>query len=183
MQQTEKYKFNLIETSDDFSPTPLNKNAETAERELARVEAQAAAKSELTAHTADTASHAFVKLGHLRLSDGRSGTVIASNVAGYSMFMINVNVAASVAKPFIFAINNVTLLSNGSNTVDKEYQATLLVYPLGTGTTVRGTFHRRGAALIDWKTFNDSLTWGGDFTLGFTGCDVETRVTVYGLKV
>lgn len=45
MQQTETYKLNLIETSDPFSPNPLNENAEKTEAaiEAARAEAAAAA--------------------------------------------------------------------------------------------------------------------------------------------
>ena len=50
MHQTTKYKFNLIETTDAFSPEKLNENAETAERELA---AEAAARG-----AADTAIRA-----------------------------------------------------------------------------------------------------------------------------
>ena len=38
MQQTTKYKFNLIETSDTFSPDPLNKNTEAVETQLAALE-------------------------------------------------------------------------------------------------------------------------------------------------
>ena len=34
MQQTSKYQFNLVEGSDDFSPTPLNQNMEKVEEEL-----------------------------------------------------------------------------------------------------------------------------------------------------
>ena len=43
MRYTTKYKFNLIETSDKFSPEALNANAEAAERELAALAAQGAA--------------------------------------------------------------------------------------------------------------------------------------------
>ena len=39
MQQTEKYQFNLIETSDPFSPEPLNANMEKAEAALAGLSA------------------------------------------------------------------------------------------------------------------------------------------------
>ena len=53
MLQTEKYKFNIIETTDTFSPDALNANARTAEAELDRVEAKAAAdKAELQADDA-----------------------------------------------------------------------------------------------------------------------------------
>ena len=34
MQQTTKYQFNLVDTTDDFSPTPLNQNMEKVEEEL-----------------------------------------------------------------------------------------------------------------------------------------------------
>ncbi len=51
MQQTEKYKLNLIEKNDPFSPDPLNENARTLEESLARLdaadEAKAAAIAEL----------------------------------------------------------------------------------------------------------------------------------------
>ena len=43
MKQTETYKFNLIETSDDFGPEKLNENAEAVERELLAARADAAA--------------------------------------------------------------------------------------------------------------------------------------------
>lgn len=44
MQHTETYNLNLIETSDTFSPDPLNQNAQALENavEAARAEAQAA---------------------------------------------------------------------------------------------------------------------------------------------
>ena len=44
MQQTETYKLNLIDADDPFSPEALNKNAETLEEQLARVDAAAAAE-------------------------------------------------------------------------------------------------------------------------------------------
>ena len=37
MQQTSKYQFNLIEGTDDFSPTPLNDNMERVEEELSEL--------------------------------------------------------------------------------------------------------------------------------------------------
>ena len=43
MQQTTKYHFNLIETSDVFSPDALNANARTAEAQLAAVRDEFAA--------------------------------------------------------------------------------------------------------------------------------------------
>ena len=43
MQQTETYKLNLIETSDTFSPAPLNENAQKLESALTAARAEAAA--------------------------------------------------------------------------------------------------------------------------------------------
>jgi len=40
MQQTEKYKLDLIETGDPFSPDALNANAQKLEGELARVDGE-----------------------------------------------------------------------------------------------------------------------------------------------
>lgn len=42
MQQTDKYKLNLIETSDTFSPEALNENAQKLEAALEAVRAEAA---------------------------------------------------------------------------------------------------------------------------------------------
>lgn len=46
MQQTETYKLNLIETSDTFSPAPLNENMEKLEAALGGVQAEASAGEE-----------------------------------------------------------------------------------------------------------------------------------------
>ena len=42
MQQTEKYKLNLIEAGDPFSPTPLNVNAQATEDGLAALDGRVA---------------------------------------------------------------------------------------------------------------------------------------------
>ena len=38
MQQTSKYQFNLVDAADDFSPEPLNQNAQKAETLIAGLE-------------------------------------------------------------------------------------------------------------------------------------------------
>ena len=43
MQQTTKYQFNLVDTTDDFSPAPLNQNAQKTETLLAGMEEDLAA--------------------------------------------------------------------------------------------------------------------------------------------
>ena len=42
MQQTTKYQFNLVDATDDFSPDPLNQNAQKAETLIAGVESDLA---------------------------------------------------------------------------------------------------------------------------------------------
>ena len=42
MQQTSKYQFNLVDATDDFSPDPLNQNAQKTETALAEMEADLA---------------------------------------------------------------------------------------------------------------------------------------------
>ena len=42
MQQTTKYQFNLVDATDDFSPDPLNQNAQKTEDKFAEVEADLA---------------------------------------------------------------------------------------------------------------------------------------------
>ncbi|MBD5083586.1 MAG: hypothetical protein HDT33_00570 [Clostridiales bacterium] len=74
MQQTETYKFNLIEASDKFLPAPLNENMEKVEAQLDAARAEAAAGdaaldarvSVLETHKMVTGYHAgsgFVDLG------------------------------------------------------------------------------------------------------------------------
>ena len=61
MQQTEKYKLNLIDPEDDFSPEPLNRNAETVEAQLqAREAAEAVLDTKFTAAIGAGGSNARV---------------------------------------------------------------------------------------------------------------------------
>ena len=64
MQQTSKYQFNLVEGSDDFSPTPLNQNMEKVEELL----------SELS--TAWSPTNPAWELGSANVSEGAVDTVI-----------------------------------------------------------------------------------------------------------
>ena len=57
MQQTNKYQFNLVEGSDDFSPTPLNQNMEKVEEKLSCLDA-AVETAQTTADAAQSAASA-----------------------------------------------------------------------------------------------------------------------------
>ena len=58
MQQTSKYQFNLVEGSDDFSPTPLNQNMEKVEEALEGMETAVNTAQE-TAEAAQDAAEAL----------------------------------------------------------------------------------------------------------------------------
>lgn len=78
MQQTTKYKFNIIETSDSFGPDALNANARTVETELARVEAAHAADKAALAATEAADKAALEKA----LADQKSALQTAIGSAG-----------------------------------------------------------------------------------------------------
>ena len=64
MQHTEKYRFNLIETSDTFSPAALNENAQAVEAELtALTEATAAADAALARTAAENKAELLTAMG------------------------------------------------------------------------------------------------------------------------
>ena len=72
MQQTDKYQFNLIETSDPFSPEPLNENTRALEAQLSSL---SAAKADQTALTAETAAREALDAARLRYKlDSYKGT-------------------------------------------------------------------------------------------------------------
>ena len=67
MQQTSKYQFNLVEGSDDFSPTPLNQNMEKVEEVLENMEATLSESlSELESSITGTGSAASVALNQAK---------------------------------------------------------------------------------------------------------------------
>ena len=68
MQQTTKYKFNLIETSDPFGPEALNKNTQAVEDKLSAVEAAHAADKaalQTAIQAAQTTANSAYKPGQL----------------------------------------------------------------------------------------------------------------------
>lgn len=94
MQQTPNYKFNLIETSDTFSPAPLNENAEKTETAL---DSLAAVDSALGSRIATLELHCF-SAGSYKGNGASAGqlvdvgfapkVVFASSNQGYSNFVM-----------------------------------------------------------------------------------------------
>ena len=63
MQQTSKYQFNLVEGSDDFSPTPLNQNMEKVEEELSGLESSVMANLGTIGHNLRIQTGSYVGTG------------------------------------------------------------------------------------------------------------------------
>ena len=64
MQQTTKYQFNLVDATDDFSPTPLNQNAQKTEDLIEGVEEDLAALGTQISGQLDELEEALGSGGH-----------------------------------------------------------------------------------------------------------------------
>ncbi len=64
MQQTTKYQFNLVDATDDFSPTPLNQNAQKTEDLIEGVEEDLAALETQISGQLDELEEALGSGGH-----------------------------------------------------------------------------------------------------------------------
>ena len=88
MQQTSKYQFKLIEGTDDFSPAPLNQNAQKTETLLAGMEEDLAALEDSVDSQLAAVTTALGTGGHTaRISYGSytgTGTYGASNPTVFS---------------------------------------------------------------------------------------------------
>ena len=84
MQHTTKYKFNLIETSDNFGPDAINDNAEAVERELARVETETAAGD--AAVRAEFAAADAVVRAEFAAADAKLSQTVAATEKGAKLF-------------------------------------------------------------------------------------------------
>ena len=74
MQQTSKYQFNLVEGSDDFSPTPLNQNMEKVEEELSGLESSVMANLGTIGHNLRIQTGSYVGTGTYGQSNPKSLT-------------------------------------------------------------------------------------------------------------
>ena len=91
MQQTSKYQFNLVEGSDDFSPTPLNQNMEKVEEALETIAVTAAEKPYATGNYTGNGGTQTITLGFKPLfviitGQGYSGGVSTTALLGYIAF-------------------------------------------------------------------------------------------------
>ena len=126
MQQTEKYKFNLIETSDAFSPEALNQNAQKLEDALITHEASvdSALKSqELEWQAADNTVRA-----EFAAADSALSQTIAAVEKGASLFHLAGPVNnASTKKTFTIDLSGIDM---------SEYRALLLFALTGEGAAI-----------------------------------------------
>ena len=125
MQQTNKYKLNLIEKDDTFSPDPLNDNMEKVERALER---EAAARQAADAAEAQTRADADAAL------DRRIQTIEAHKIvfgsAGNGSTTANLGFT-----PLLLYVTGM----NGAIWIHKDY------HPYSGLYIVEGGFHHDGA--------------------------------------
>ncbi len=125
MQQTNKYKLNLIEKDDTFSPDPLNDNMEKVERALER---EAAARQAADAAEAQARADADAAL------DRRIQTIEAHKIvfgsAGNGSTMANLGFT-----PLLLYVTGM----NGAIWIHKDY------HPYSGLYIVEGGFHHDGA--------------------------------------
>ena len=110
MQQTQAYKLNLIETSDTFSPAPLNENAQKLEQ------AVEAARAEAAAGEAALSDRVTVLEGHKLAVGTFTGDGATTHFIGLPFAPIYVLVAPGYNVPCagVEGLNNhVMLLANG----------------------------------------------------------------------
>ena len=125
MQQTNKYKLNLIEKDDTFSPDPLNDNMEKVEGAL---------KAETGARQAADAAEAQARAGADAALDRRIQTIEAHKIvfgsAGNGSTMANLGFT-----PLLLYVTGM----NGAIWIHKDY------HPYSGLYIVEGGFHHDGA--------------------------------------
>ena len=125
MQQTNKYKLNLIEKDDTFSPDPLNDNMEKVERALER---------EAAARQAADAAEAQARAGADAALDRRIQTIEAHKIvfgsAGNGSTTANLGFT-----PLLLYVTGM----NGAIWIHKDY------HPYSGLYIVEGGFHHDGA--------------------------------------
>ena len=126
MQQTNKYKLNLIEKDDTFSPDPLNDNMEKVERALER---EAAARQAADAAEAQARADADAAL------DRRIQTIEAHKI----VFGSAGNGSTTANLGFTPLLLYVTNGSGGHLLIHKDY------HPYSGLYIVEGGFHHDGA--------------------------------------
>ena len=125
MQHTDKYKFNLIETSDTFSPEALNVNAQAVEAELARVEAETLSMVGTGGYNARIAWGAYTGTGSAQTLefDFKPVAVFLSYNRTSAMLLRGIS-SVAVAASFLCSLQKVSWTDNSvsfsNNFIDKD---------------------------------------------------------------
>ena len=143
MQQTNKYHFNIIDPSDDFSPEKLNDNARTLEAALTQHETtvsaalaqhKSATDSALSAH--ESAANARVSAVEARVDAGAnfvklgSGTAATSKTVTFDLSGVNMNdYAALLLFGSAYGTDASSTLSTVLSVNSKEMVRNLIVNP------------------------------------------------------
>lgn len=177
MKQTNKYKLNLIETSDPFGPEALNENTQKLEDAL---EAKGA---DLSAHAADKTQHALVKLGRVEVPAGTTQTLSVTNPTDYTMFIIDVNVKAKASETFYIRANG---SSGGYVNANPNGSIMHGICVLTNANSIMGgisfSMHNTPNLIPNFSAYLTGVAWSTLHTLGFVGNDADAVVTVYALR-
>ena len=183
MQQTAKYKLNLIESGDAFGADALNQNAQTTERELSALESSAS--SALTAHAGSIAQHCFVKLGAVEVpANTLSDPVPVTDPESYALFLAVIRVHGPSTTPYRLTTNGGTGGRNLDTNCNSNGAGYLHFLVRMSGDVAGG--HRlvvnSNALASPYTYYNGGHTWSTIKSLDLIACDVPCSVIFYGLK-
>ena len=206
MQQTTRYKLNLIEGGDTFSPEALNDNAKTTERELAALaaadaankselqaavqSAQSAASAALAAHAADTTQHAFVKLGSVTIPSNSGVTFTVTNPNDYAMLVVSADFVGTFPFTIRFTVNGMVQGSVNPYNLNDAIHSVMLLFPVGPSSSGGLTFTGGNRdSSYGALPFGNGPAWSSIRTIGVTdssaanvnGNELDTTFTVYGV--
>lgn len=123
MQQTSKYQFNLVDATDDFSPDPLNQNAEKMETALAEMESDLAALTTAVGEGGHTCRIAFGSY----VGDGQLGydhpNTLTFDFYPMAVWVGRINGGNDTAWPATF-LRPATVGRSDSNTPDHQLNVT-----------------------------------------------------------
>ena len=113
MQQTKTYKLNLMETSDTFSPDPLNQNTQMIEDALSAETAQRAADTAALDSRVTTLEAHKVAVGTYIGNGAASGQVINLGFSPRVVFVQQNNSAAAIATKLCTYNDTIIITENG----------------------------------------------------------------------
>ncbi len=182
MQQTEKYKLNLIEDGDPFSHKPLDENAQKVEHALTENDGEHAALHAAIAAT--DARHAFEKLLTVNAVEGVTEATIdlsGVNFSDYAMMLI-VYLIDDTPLNSLLRLDGmqlgVLLAGDGRLSGSGVSMLTPAIGRVNSITVFRGTGGKSGQVYTGYRDAN----WEDLTKLTVTNFINSSRLVVYGLR-